>query len=175
MRQQKNRWSLIVIGLILIVGGLFLIALTLGLVTDVGPELGALAGQWIVALGGLIAVLVGILIFSAGFKTKGLVQAITQHSELGEIRVSFMAIENMVLKASRKIKGIKETKTFITSTEQGLVIYLKIKTLPDLKIPELVAELQDTVKSYVEEISGTAVAEVKVLVENMIIDQQPKK
>ena len=41
------------------------------------------------------------------------------------------------------------------------------KVIPDLPIPGLVNELQTVVRDYVQEISGSNVAEVKVLVENI--------
>ena len=84
-----------------------------------------------------------------------------------EIRISFKAVENMVLTASRKVKGIREVNTRIDSVEQGIVIYMRIKVLPDIAIPGLVNELQARVKEYVQEITGSNVAEIKVLVENI--------
>ena len=102
----------------------------------------------------------------SGAKRKG-GRSIISFSEIGEIRVSFKAIENMVLSASRKVKGIREVNTRIDSVEQGLVIYMRVKVIPDLPIPGLVNELQTVVRDYVQEISGSNVAEVKVLVENI--------
>ncbi len=92
---------------------------------------------------------------------------IVSFTEIGEVRISFKAIENMVLTASRKVKGIREVNTRIDYIEQGLVIYIRIKILPDIAIPELTNELQTRVKDYVQEISGSSVAEIKVLVENI--------
>ena len=69
--------------------------------------------------------------------------------------------------ASRKIKGIREVNTRINFTEQGLIIYLRIRVIPDIPIPALVSELQQKIREYVQEISGASVAEVKVLVENI--------
>jgi uncharacterized alkaline shock family protein YloU len=71
------------------------------------------------------------------------------------------------LTASRKVKGIREVNTRIDSVEQGIVIYMRIKVLPDIPIPSLVNDLQARVKEYVQEISGSNVAEIKVLVENI--------
>jgi uncharacterized alkaline shock family protein YloU len=92
---------------------------------------------------------------------------IVSFTEIGEVRISFKAVENMVLAASRKVKGIREVNTRIDFIEQGLVIYMRIKVLPDIAIPALVSELQGRVKEYVQEISGSSVAEIKVLVENI--------
>ena len=48
-----------------------------------------------------------------------------------------------------------------------MVIYLRIKVLPDIVIPELTSKLQATVKDYVEEICGSGVAEIKILIEDI--------
>lgn len=94
-------------------------------------------------------------------------RTIDHQGELGEYRISFEALENMVLQATRDIKGVRDTRTRLALKEGGLVIDLRIGTLPDLKVPELVEEIQRNVREYVQQISGVDVAEVKVLVENI--------
>ncbi|HHX75191.1 MAG TPA: alkaline shock response membrane anchor protein AmaP [Firmicutes bacterium] len=98
------------------------------------------------------------------------VQTIVQMGPLGEVRVSFKAVENLVLKAARGSKGVQEVKTRIQNTERGLVIYLRAVSAPDQNIPQVTAELQQLVKNYVEESTGVTVAEIKVLIENVAGD-----
>ncbi len=102
------------------------------------------------------------------------VKTITRPGEIGEYRISFEALENLVLQATRNIKGVRDTKTRLSLETEGLVIYLKITSFPDMKIPELVEELQRAVKNYVEDISGVDVVEVKVLVDNISKDLKKK-
>ena len=97
-------------------------------------------------------------------------QTIVQMGPLGEVRVSFKAVENLVLKAARGSKGVQEVKTRIQNTERGLVIYLRAVSAPDQNIPQVTAELQQLVKNYVEESTGVTVAEIKVLIENVAGD-----
>lgn len=159
-------------GIIIILGGLWLIFLTLGLLPKIGIY--NYGFYWLegslnhTALGFLILIAGVLLIafFSPGVKKKEAGNIIS-FNEIGEVRISFKAIEKMVLAASRKVKGIREIGAHIDMTELGLVIYLRIKPIPDLPIPALVRELQETVRDYVQEISGSSVAEVKVLVENI--------
>ena len=77
----------------------------------------------------------------------------------------------MVLAASRKVNGIREVSTRIDASEQGLLIHLKIKAMTDIPIPDLAGELQNKVRDYVQEISGSNVSEIKVLVENIAQDK----
>ncbi len=94
-------------------------------------------------------------------------KSVSKQGELGEYRISFVAFENLVFQSTEKIKGIRETKTRLFYDEKGLSIYLRVVVLPDVKIPELVAEIQQTVQDYLEEISGVTIAEIKVLVDSI--------
>ncbi|NLP37725.1 MAG: alkaline shock response membrane anchor protein AmaP [Firmicutes bacterium] len=98
------------------------------------------------------------------------VESLTQSGALGEVRISFKAVENLVLKASRTVQGVREVKARIMQAEGGLVIFLRALALPDLNIPQVTAELQQTVKTYVEDSTGCEVAEIKVYVENIVSD-----
>lgn len=166
------RILLSLIGALFILSGLFLLAVVFDL-GGMGTTLDFIIGDFRYLLAALIVVVVGALIFMAGLWTGGerKKESINQFTSLGELRISFKAIESMVMRISRQIKGIRDTTTRIAATEQGLVIYLKVKVLPDINIPGLVEEMQEKVREYIQDICGTTVAEVKVLVENMVIDQ----
>lgn len=171
--ETGRRILLIVLGLLALLAGLSLILMTLGVFNELSYfsayNFEFFVGNLQYAAVGFIILIAGVLLMAfsgSGAKRKGGGGSIISFSEIGEIRVSFKAIENMVLSASRKVKGIREVNTRIDSVEQGLVIYMRVKVIPDLPIPGLVNELQTVVRDYVQEISGSNVAEVKVLVEN---------
>lgn len=98
------------------------------------------------------------------------VETLLHHGPLGEVRICFKAVENLVLRAAKNIKGIRETKTRIVYTEPGLVIFLRAVTYPDQNIPQTTAELQAAVKEYVETSTGSVVAEIKVMIENVVTE-----
>ncbi len=173
-----SRIILAILGICGLLCGLFLILLTLGFfTTELFFFAGRLAGDLSYTLLGALLFVVGVilLIFSTQGSKKKESGTIVSFTEIGEIRISFRAIENMVLNASRKVKGIREVNTRLNFTEQGLVIYLRVKVIPDVPIPALVGELQSKVREYVQEISGSSVAEVKVLVENIAQEKIEKK
>ncbi|NLJ55910.1 MAG: alkaline shock response membrane anchor protein AmaP [Firmicutes bacterium] len=173
-----RRIALAVLGIGGVLGGLFLALITLGYFsTEFFIFVNKLTGDLRYTLAGFLLLIVGIvlLIFSVQGRKKEKNGNIINFTEVGEIRISFRAVENMVLTASRKVKGIREVNTHINFTEQGLVIYLRIRIIPDLPVPALVGELQEKVRGYVQEISGANVAEVKVLVENIAQEQIEKK
>jgi len=167
---KGRRIILAILGISGVLCGLFLIPITLGYFTaELFFFVNRLIGDLRYTVLGSLLLAVGIilLVLSAQGSKKKESGNIVNFTEIGEIRISFRAIENMVLTASRKIKGIREVNTRINFTEQGLIIYLRIRVIPDIPIPALVSELQQKIREYVQEISGASVAEVKVLVENI--------
>lgn len=104
------------------------------------------------------------------FRREETMETITQAGALGEVRISFKAVENLVLRASRAVQGVREVKARIMYTDRGIIILLRALALPDLNIPQVTAELQQAVKAYVEDSTGCTVAEIKVFVENIAGD-----
>lgn len=118
----------------------------------------------------LLAVLaLVILVFS--LRRGESVETLLSHSQMGELRICFKAIENLVLKAARTVNGVREVKTKMVQSENGLTIFLRAVTFPDLNIPQISTELQAAVKEYVETTTGATVAEVKVMIENVVAEQ----
>ncbi len=161
------------LGVLISLFGLIIILMTFGLLGEaalLGINLGFLVGNFSYTLFGFIVFLLGIVliaVFTSRKEKEREFGSVTNFSEMGEVRISLQAVESMVLMAARSVKGIREVSTRTESTEQGLVIYLRIKPIPDIPIPGLASELQEKVKAYVQEISGYNVAEIKVLVENI--------
>ena len=172
-----------VIGILLFFGGLFFASLTLGVfkwVSFLGYNLDHLVENYSYTVLGFLILLVGILLIALfAFKRNNVQRddakkeggSIVSFTEIGEVRISFKAVENMVLSASRKVNGISEVSTRINATEQGLLIHIKLKAMPDIPIPGLVGELQKKVRDYIQETSGSNVSEIKVLVENIVQDK----
>ncbi len=170
-----TRLILGIIGIIIIAAGIFSVIIYLNIMSVAGTFLEGYAGLDETALAALILLVVGLIITSIsvkGSKGKGdqKMKSIVNYSQIGEIRISFQTIENMALRVSREIHGIKETTAKVSTTEQGLVIALRLKVIPDLQIPNLSAELQNKIKEYIEDKTGSPVNEVKVFVENIVVD-----
>jgi uncharacterized alkaline shock family protein YloU len=120
-------------------------------------------------LAGLLLVL-AIAVLVSGLRRNEREETIVQQGPLGEVRVCFKAVENLVLKAAKGIKGVRETKTRIVYADNVLIIFLRAVTYPDQVIPQVTAELQVAVKEYVENTTGSTVTEVKVMIENVVTD-----
>jgi len=173
-----------VVGIIMVVGGLLFALLTLGAFPGtvfLGFNFAYLVYNYAFTALGLLVLVVGVLLVTLAASGRGATQKVAQtakeggsivsFTEIGEVRISFKAVESMVLAAARKVNGIREVTTRIDAVEQGLIVYIRVKTIPDIPIPGLAGELQTKVRDYLQENSGTNISEVKVLVENIAQDK----
>lgn len=124
--------------------------------------------QYVILAAMLLVAAVILLVLS--LRRGQCVETLLQQGSLGEVRICFKAVETLVLKAAKGVKGIRETKTRIVYSENGLIIFLRAVTIPDHNIPQVTAELQAAVKEYVESTTGSSVVEIKVMIENVVSD-----
>lgn len=89
-----------------------------------------------------------------------------QNTLVGEVTITVPAIKVIIMKAIKKVDGIKEVKTSVNSGAQGLIVNLHIMIDPELSVPETSKKIQDIVKQYLEEIGGLPVAEIRIMVDD---------
>lgn len=172
------RIILVFISLLLIGASLFLLAAHYDLVP--GMALSSWMPGWVTET--ILLAAVGVLLLLAliflilGLKPKKKPgNAVVKGSEFGEVMISINAVENMVLRVVQQTRGIKDVSRKINFTPDGLIVRIVINVMPDIALPELIKELQSKTKEYLEEITGVTVNEVKVLVENVNMDQAASK
>ena len=160
-------FALLLSAMAVLVGGA---ALSLYPVEVLQAAVNAVYGQLEYLILAVLLLALAVWAFLSSIRRQETIESLTQTGPLGEVCISFKAIENLVLKATRNVSGVRDIQTRIVNTEAGLVIYLRASTVPDEKIPQLTAELQTAVKEYVESSTGATVAEIKVLIENVASD-----
>jgi uncharacterized alkaline shock family protein YloU len=106
------------------------------------------------------------LIYTAIFGSRG-GEAVLHTTELGEVRISLDAVENLVRRVARSVKGVREMKAAVTNGPEGLVVMLRGVISPDVSVPAATEEIQQSVKSYVHRVVGVEVVEVRIAVENI--------
>lgn len=94
--------------------------------------------------------------------------SIDQRTDFGDIRISMETVENLSLKAAGRTKGAKDLRARVRVNQSGLEITLRTVVDGESSIPELTEEMQSTVKSYIEDITGIPVASVTVFVANIV-------
>lgn len=126
-------------------------------------------------LGILLGVMALLLLFaglkpSAGRKS----DSIVINSELnGQVSITVPAIKLIIMKAVKKVEGVKDIKPAVSSSEEGLVVYLHMMINPEHNVPEMSKNLQQVVKQHLEEIGGLQVSQVKVLVDDFNVANRP--
>jgi uncharacterized alkaline shock family protein YloU len=94
--------------------------------------------------------------------------SIDQRTDFGDIRISVETVENLALKAAQRSRGLKDLKTRVSVGPSGLEIIIRTLVDGESSIPSLTEEIQSTVKTHIEEVTGIPVATVSVYVANVI-------
>ncbi|MGI5891371.1 MAG: alkaline shock response membrane anchor protein AmaP [Bacillota bacterium] len=135
-------------------------------------------GQYNFFIAMLIAaafIIVGVfsLIVAFHYKRKDTLVPIS-NAEYGQVNISMQAIDSIVRKSVTNIEEVKEVRTQIKAVPEGVALFLGVSVPHEINVPELSSRLQNEVKSYLEAITGLRVAEVKVLIGNIIPDNTIK-
>jgi uncharacterized alkaline shock family protein YloU len=119
------------------------------------------------AVAALIFFLISLKFLFQGFrmkKNRAAHEAIVNQTELGGVSISLTTIEAIALKASRKIRGVKDVKAIIKANEAGTSVLLKLSVDGETPIPGIVDGLQKSVKGQIESVVGMEIREVDVKV-----------
>ncbi|HWP95909.1 MAG TPA: alkaline shock response membrane anchor protein AmaP [Syntrophomonadaceae bacterium] len=84
----------------------------------------------------------------------------------GEISITVPAVNIIIMKAVKKVQGVRDIRPTVFNGTDGLLVKLHMMINPDYSVPEMCKEIQETVKQYLEETGGLKVSEVRVLVDD---------
>lgn len=115
----------------------------------------------------LIFLALSLMFLLSGVKSSKDKKAVSKHTNIGEIKISLNSIENIALNASKKANGVKESKTLVKKSEDGVEVAVRIVVMPELSIPLISEDIQVRVKKSVEDASGISVKKVKVIVDSI--------
>lgn len=115
----------------------------------------------------LIFFVLSLMFLLSGVRSNKDKKAVSKHTNIGEIKISLNSIENIALNASKKAGGVKESKTLVKKSEDGVEIDVRIVVMPDLSIPAISEDVQARVKKSVEDASGISVKKVKIIVDSI--------
>lgn len=90
-----------------------------------------------------------------------------QTTQLGDISISLRAVESLVYRAARQVKGIAEVDVQVAAAGEELQIDLSLLVAPDLRVPDVTRTVQEQVEAYVRETVGVPVSRVGVEVRNI--------
>lgn len=128
-------------------------------------------------LAGVIAVVfllvaLRFLLGSLRLAPAGEKQAVIKAADLGLVSISMPALENLVIRAARQVKGVREIRPRLDYGPGGLAIRLNLTVNPDRNLPEMAAELQERVREYIVSTAGLEVPEVQVRINGIFQEGQ---
>ncbi|HHY37906.1 MAG TPA: alkaline shock response membrane anchor protein AmaP [Clostridia bacterium] len=119
--------------------------------------------------------LLSVRFFILTFRRKYGSKAVAHQGPLGEVRVYLGAIENLVKRVCRQVPGVREVKAHISNVGDSVSVFVRCSVSPDVSIPDLTRDLQKTVQTYVKNVVGVEVNEVKMVVENITTESKKSR
>jgi uncharacterized alkaline shock family protein YloU len=135
----------------------------------VGTSITYIYGQWEAGVVGIAFLFASIPLLWAGLRRKGR-KNIIHHNDMGDVYVSLDAVENLVEKAARHVRGVRNIKVSAEHTSLGLKLYMKTIISPESFVPDVTAQVQERVNEYIKNTVGVELAEMRIFVENISND-----
>jgi len=131
--------------------------------------LGTPTGRTVLGVVSGFLFLIGLRFVYVGIQ-KAPVHALVHDTEMGQVRISLVAVKNLVTRVASRIPGVRSVRTAVTAGELGLRVSLELKVAVDANLPELADKLQKAVSSYVRDIVGVSVELVSVSVADIALE-----
>lgn len=93
---------------------------------------------------------------------------------LGQVRVANSAVEDLALRAVRRLKGIRDAEVTVEADDDGMVIAIDVTVLPDMNLPQLSEEARQRVSEYIREIVGIPVNHVTINIARISNEARPR-
>jgi|CZCB01.1.fsa_nt_gi hypothetical protein len=167
--------------LVVLLGSLIFLALAVFILFLVGqgPEktfafLQAQANPLHYLLVAIIFLVLFIAIAAAGTHSQKPQRMIIYDTALGQVRVANSAVEDLALRAVRRLKGIRDAEVTVEADDDGMVIAIDVTVLPDMNLPQLSEEARQRVSEYIREIVGIPVNHVTINIARISNEARPR-
>lgn len=158
--------------MLLIVGGA-LLASSLGLADISGYLFGK---ELLTGAIGAVMIIIGLIVILIAVQNLRPEQTISIQSSEGELRIAFSAIEELLRKASREIRGVRELKPKVVGTKRGLEIRNSAAVEAGVSIPEITTRIQELFRSQIREVLGIEeVGAIRTYVHKIITEEPAKE
>jgi uncharacterized alkaline shock family protein YloU len=155
--------------------GVILLSLRLISTDWVRTSIESIAGRWEAGLVGAVFLLVSLRLLLAGLRSRRGGKSITHHTNLGDVHVSLDAVENLVEKTARHIRGVRGVKVSVQHNDAGVAVMLKIVVSPDSNIPAVTDEVQQRISASIKNTVGVEPTDIRVMVNNIANDFKAKR
>ncbi|MDT8901067.1 alkaline shock response membrane anchor protein AmaP [Anaeroselena agilis] len=154
--------------------GVIIISLRLVSLEQLWTSISLIYGQWEAGMVAAVFLLVSIRLLLAGLRSRGRGNTIIHHNEMGDIHIALKAVENLVEKAARQVRGVRGVKVVANHSAGGLKLRIKAVISPEGNIPSVTAEIQQRVSDYIKRTVGVDLADMHIFVENISNDFKSK-
>lgn len=122
-------------------------------------------GRWVTgAVSLLVFVSSARLLYSAFAPPR---MQVVHETDLGDVRISREAVENLVQRVARQVRGVRDVRARVGLGGDGVVARARIWVSPDVGIPGLARQLQDELRRAMREVVGVELSELTLRVENI--------
>ncbi len=126
----------------------------------VNPE-----GRWITGLVSLLVLASSVrLLYSAFARPR---MQVVHETDLGDVRIAREAVENLVQRVARQVRGVRDIRARVALGPDGVVAWARVWVSPDVGIPGLARQVQDEVRRAMREVVGVELSELRLHVENI--------
>jgi hypothetical protein len=158
--------------MLLIVGG-SLLASSLGLVDISGYLFGR---ELLTGAIGAVMLIIGLVVVLIAVQNVRPEQTISIQSSEGELRIAFSAIEELLKKVSRGIRGVRELSPKVVGTKRGLEVRNRASIEAGVSIPEITTKIQELFRSQIREVLGIEeVGAIRTYVHKIITEEPGKE
>ncbi len=126
-----------------------------------------------IAISGFLAIM-SFQLFAYAVSRQREQKIIIDETRLGRIEIAASAIENLIRRAARQVRDVREVKPVLRYEQDGLGLFLHLSVNPEAHLPSVTQEIQQIVREYLEEKAGVRVLQVDVRVENMSGEPRPR-
>ncbi len=92
---------------------------------------------------------------------------VVHETEFGEVSISREAVENLVQRVSKQVRGVREVRPRVSLGAGGIEADLRVWVSPDVNVPELARQLQTSLHRAIQDVVGVELITLSVRVENI--------
>lgn len=122
----------------------------------------------------LIFLLSALIFLSIGMKKSKDKKYVSRPTNMGEVQISFITIQNIAMNAASSFSELKNISVSILNDSGNIKVIIRSHIMPGVNIPALSEQVQEKVKISVEESTGVAVSSVKVYIQGIYQEDLPK-
>jgi len=173
---SKSKLIFIIYSILFILLGFWLVSAGLNwtqTISQVNSLLYHPGGRWLTSLAGALIIMVTVILMYSGLKTtREMSNGVTHELQNGRLTTTLTAIESVVRRAVRQVKGVREVRPVIQTENNTVNILLHVVLNPDVKVMDIGPQIQQNIRKQLTETLGIEVSGIEIKVDNVGFETQ---